>query len=340
MMKMKIRVMSLVALLGFACNAGASEISLRVVDERGEPMVGVSSLISFAHPQQKDKGYRGKTDNEGRFSAKGRNLVGIIAKVEEEGYYKWVKDDYYGQQDHDITVVMRKIGKPIPLYVRKVNLEFPVFDKWLGFDFEVGDWVAPQGKGKSRDILFKLNREFQGYRFSKEKMEKMKFPDSTEEDLKKAYGKWKSELQVGFSSDLEGVVEEKDGYLPYSKMKMPHLAPDGGYRSEEIVIKKKSFKSREEQDEEIRNHAKFGEGKPSGYFIRTRVVEVGGKVVKANYAKMPKNEVWREVNTPVSIDASGSIEFTYYFNPTPNDRNLEYRPGSNLATEQKRQYDP
>lgn len=344
---MKNRMMLLVGLmLCFSRSTNASEISLRVVDEKGTPIAGAEVVIAFAAPQQKDsKGNYGNTDRDGRFSAKGTNRVGVIVKVTKGSYYKWVREKGFGQKDHDITVVMRKVEKPVPLYVRRVNLKFLVFDEWLGFDFEAGDWVAPQGRGKSRDILFKFHREFKGYKFSEKKMEEMKFPDTTEADLKKFYGKWDGVLQVGFPSDLGGIVEEKENYLPYSEMKMPHLAPEEGYQSEEIVIEKRSYLTEEDERrslEQMRDYYKSGipESKPSGFFIRTRVVEVNGKVIKANYVKIPKYEDDMGGIVPLSVGASGTVSFTYYFNPTPNDRNLEYRPGLNLASEQKREYEP
>jgi len=322
-------------------NAGASEILLRVADENKKPLVGADTLISFLHPQQKDKGHHGKANKEGHFKASGKNVVGVFVRVTKDGYYEWVREKGFGQQDHDITVVMRKIENPIPLFVRKVNLKFPAYDEWLGFDFETGDWVAPQGKGKSKDILFKFHREYMGSDYSERELAKI-IPRVKEikkkrgekwdpEEFRLKTAKWKSEFRIRFSSDLEGIVEEKEGYLTYSEMKMPHLAPKEGYQSEEIVIEKKSYKSNEEETEEMRHFLKFGKDKPSGYYIRTRVTEVDGKAINANYAKLPRM---------IEVGPAGSLSFVYYFNPTANDRNLEFHPKSNLATEQNRDYRP
>lgn len=179
--------------------------------------------------------------------------------------------------------------------------------------------MAPHGKGKSRDILFKFSKEFGGYKFSGRDWENIKRvnKDATEDEMKKFYGKWDAKLSVGFSSNLEGIVEEKKGYLIYSKMKMPHQAPEEGYQSEK------------EYEQTSYEPSKFEEG--VGFFIRTRVTEVDGKIIKANYAKLGKD---------IKVNARGEVAFTYYFNPTVNDRNLEYRRKSNLATEQRRGYEP
>jgi hypothetical protein len=45
-----------------------------------------------------------------------------------------------------------------------------------------------------------------------------------------------------------------------------------------------------------------------------------GEIVSANYAKLTSD---------LQFDPRGRIEFTYVFNPTPNDRNLEFDPHAN-----------
>ncbi len=331
---MKAVIYCLVIFLGMTWNVRADKIVVKVVDGERNPIEGASVIIEFVRPQQiASKAHSGKTDDSGFFSASGRILLGLFVEVTKEGYYKGVREKEFGKGDHNITVVMRKIRNPIPLYVRDVKLEFPAYDKWLAYDFEVGDWVAPQGRGKSKDISFRFHREFKGYKFSKKKMEKMKFPDTTEEDLKKFYGNWEAVLAIAFPSKLTGIIEEKDSYLPYSEMKMPHLAPKEGYRGEEIVIEERSVKSDKEKKEEFKRYLKFGKAKPIGYYIRTRVTEVGGKITKAHYLKMPE---------AFEVGAAGTVSFTYYYNPVVNDRNLEYAGGreQNLAKEQQMWFDP
>lgn len=57
-------------------------------------------------------------------------------------------------------------------------------------------------------------------------------------------------------------------------------------------------------------------------YLRTRVkLDDKGNVVSANSAKIMGD---------FRIMATGLLSFTYYFNPTPNDRNLEFAPKKNL----------
>jgi hypothetical protein len=64
------------------------------------------------------------------------------------------------------------------------------------------------------------------------------------------------------------------------------------------------------------------EPKRVGYYLRTRVqLDADGDIISANYAKIYDN---------IRFDARGTVSFWYYYNPTPNDRNLEFDPKRNL----------
>ena len=59
-----------------------------------------------------------------------------------------------------------------------------------------------------------------------------------------------------------------------------------------------------------------------GFFIKTRIkLDEKGNVISAHYAKFIQD---------VQIDIRGRIKFTSYYNPTPNDTNLEFDLKKNL----------
>jgi hypothetical protein len=62
------------------------------------------------------------------------------------------------------------------------------------------------------------------------------------------------------------------------------------------------------------------------YFFRVRTVrDQSGKIISAHYGK---------IYGDFFFGCSASyIDYTYYLNPTPNDRNVEFKPGSNLFTD-------
>ena len=110
------------------------------------------------------------------------------------------------------TVVLKKIGKPVAMYAKSVNLGMPAFDKPVGYDLEIGDWVGVYGKGVNADILFT------GY-----------FKDKT--NNKSDYT-----LTVTFPNPADGLQEftttefAQEG--PYSELRSSHEAPLEGYQSE------------------------------------------------------------------------------------------------------------
>jgi hypothetical protein len=97
-------------------------------------------------------------------------------------------------------------------------------------------------------------------------------------------------------------------------MKLPHLAPEAGYEPTRSSVVNGNFSPGRED---------------IGLFLRTRVRRDGeGKIVSANYAKVIGDF---RVSTP----GPGGFSLTYYFNPTPNDRNLEFDPDKNLFPKDK-----
>lgn len=52
-------------------------------------------------------------------------------------------------------IALRKIIKPTPLYAKKVRIDIPIKNQWIGFDCQHGDWVQPHGKGIRSDLYIK-----------------------------------------------------------------------------------------------------------------------------------------------------------------------------------------
>ncbi len=208
------------------------------------------------------------------------------------------------------SITMRKIRNPTALYAKRVRMDIPVRDAWLGYDFEVGDWVEPHGKGVNSDMRIRS-------------VPKIIDPETNE---LKADGVATLEIDFGEHGGLVRVNEE-NGWFSVSEMKMPHLSPQSGYEQlPALRIEQTSFEDSSEN------------GKANGYFFRTRVKREDGRIVSAHYGKL-----WGRINyVPVqreeawwgdekkNLPTFGSVEFTYYFNPSPNDRNLEFDPKQNL----------
>jgi len=326
------------AIFSFTSLLMAYEVRVNAVDETGAPVVGAATSVYFLHPREDDR-RSGLTDVGGLFSAKGSGTLGVGVVAQKSGHYSARIDQLSKKTDHQLKLVLPRILNPVPLYAWMAtgwgpSPAFPVHGAWCGFDFEAADWVAPHGKGKVADMLFRFKNEFKGW---DERVYRHGSPEQYFEELKAIHvarheefsfenfktiaGKWDGVLEISFPGEGGGILEEK-GFLAYSKLKMPHMAPADGYVSGWRYTSN-NYSPRTYRDD-------------VGFFLRTRVkLDKDGKVVSANYAKVVRD---------FQLDAAmGSVEFGYYFNPTPNDRNLEFDPKKNLFpkdTKGAEVYDP
>jgi len=294
------------------------DIKMRVVDDEARPVSEAHVGISFVmYRQGTDVEYDGITDKNGVFGANGTAKHSVYLEANKPGHYEARVDRLPKGKDLNLTVVIPRIIQPIPLYARRADAVIPTRNEWLGYDFEVGDWVAPIGAGKAIDIRFKFRNEFKGYldafrnladeiAFSKRAFAARK-EAWTEEKFKFLAGKWDGELEISFPGAKEGLVEELR-FLKYSRLKLPHQAPLEGYGPTwRYTDNSYSPPTAREQ---------------VGFFLRTRVkLDATGNIISAHYTKIMGD---------IRLAAQGSLQFTYYFNPTANDRNLEFDPTKNL----------
>jgi hypothetical protein len=157
------------------------------------------------------------------------------------------------------------------MYAKKyvMGLKLPEYNKQIGYDLMIGDWVGPYGKGINSDILFTENHadEKSGYTFT-----------------------------IGFPKEGDGLQEFT---LPDretgSGLRSPHEAPADGYQP------------KDEQTQMPDPHRI--------YLFRVRTAkDHDGNIVSAHYGKI----------------YGDFMQFTYYLNPTSNDRNIEFDPKQNL----------
>ncbi len=301
-----------------------TEVRLRIVDENQTPLPDAQVLIAFTTPLiGAEKRFEGLSDAQGFFRGSGKAIGSVFVRASKEGYYPARIERLPNDRDLDEIVVLPKISEPIPLLARLVGVGKRDVDgqpgglqpdgEIIGFDFAMGEMVAPYGAGKVADILFKICNEFNGWKYSDVDLQELRQHPynrgKSEVELRRQMGKWSAVLEITFPGEHEGLVEEQTHFLSYSLLKLPHHAPAGGYLP--------------------RWHYTASTYSPStartdvGFFIRTRVkLDKEGKIISANYAK---------VMGDFRLDArNGGVGFTYYYNPTPNDRNLEFDPAKNL----------
>ncbi len=240
-------------------------LTLQVVEESGDPIAGARASIR-AQDKNKDLQRIGDTDATGAFSAQLPSFgylyysVGAERRYSAWGEYqfdagamgkdpaKWAESKW-SPWNPTVRVVLKSKGEAIPMFAKRIMIAPPVLDGTpVGFDFVAGDWTAPHGQGKSKDIIFSAT-------------------GSIEE----------SNLNLTWSFPNKG-----DGIRVYpyeggarSELRSPTQAPNEGYVPTITV------------DAEGRTKEQIGESRPMSFVFRVQtVLDDAGKVVSAHYGKI------------------------------------------------------
>ena len=301
------------------------KLTLVVRDEDGKPVADAAANVGIDSRLHMDgyNNYKGKTDASGKFTVEARGAGSSDIWITKDGFYpshpevKWdvqlngdienLKKFGFRPWNQTVDVMLKKIGKPIPMIVRimdgggKSYGIAPYHGRDIDWDLIEADWVAPLGKGKKSDLVLNFDGHYENT------------------------GKYAS-----FAKMTLKLSNTNDGFIPIlsitgkeSQLKLPREAPDGGYNMKELEVLL--------QQTETTRPKRIPDPEPYGYFIRFRTeVDPDGNVISANYGK---------ITTPIRLTPPGvdrksiSFSFSSYINPTPNDRNLEYDRHNNLAPE-------
>ena len=312
-MKKIVLILAAVFLAGTAQEAELpiAKITLRAIDEQGLPVQGANITISFEQPVPKwgsgvPSNVAGLTNVNGEFTASGHSFDTLGGRAEKAGFYSsWsipfkFDRNVNGQWqpwNPTVGVMLKKIGKPEAMYARHTEAKIPVDSFPVGFDLVAADWVAPYGRGEVADFVFESNRKI-----------------VTPADFS-------GFLRLTFSNPTDDIASVRDAQdRGRSQLKLPREAPNTGYSREQVWSTNAGSRRRAEEKKE------------SGYFFRVRsVVGNAGETVSALYGKL-LGDVEFYIGTKAPKPGIG---FTYYLNPTPNDRNVEFDPKRNLFTNLK-----
>jgi hypothetical protein len=189
----------------------------------------------------------------------------------------------------------------------------------VGYDAELLEPMPPHGQGKHMDFTIKVTSVFRG--FEDANLERSAVVEvnrglHTMDEGKVRYGNWTHTVTYRFPNKGDGIVLSPQ-FWSYCKLAVPHKAPEEGYGSE-LTLK--------EEVRQVYNLTTLSnyrdKMKNNGMFLRVRTqLDKDGNVVSANYAKI--------VSPLVTTLSAGNV-FKILYNPTPNDRNLEYDLKTNL----------
>ena len=301
MKKIVIIALVLFCALGVAYCQTLRTVKVTVVEEDGTPIKGAKVGIYFSgyHPHQTKKAL-GKTDDKGVFKASGKPLLRMVVRIEKEGYYLTKSGRLSRKKDHEVTYVLRKKKNPIPLYAKNLIIKLPVNNKKCSYDLKVADWLPPYGKGKVADLIFKGSKSI------------------------KSADEWKAQVEISFPNEKDG-IQKDELFDPLSEYKSTRISPVKGYTASEKVVRQRNG--------ELGYKGSTDVGR---YLLRVRSkLNAEGKLEQCHYVKLSKAfKIYAGLQQPNLPPAVG---FTYYFNPTPNDRNLEFDPEKNLFKKLKRE---
>jgi hypothetical protein len=278
--------------------SASAKLVIKVADEEGKPISDANLKIRFSSNRSVD---RGVTDANGIFQKSTISNDGVVlGDVTKSGYYEsGLAHSFYVSRfgkwqpwGKEITVVMRPIVNPVPMYVRNSSFQVPIFGEEIGFDLEKADWVIPHGTGTHSDFIFKVDQVY----------------DNGDN--------YDARMTLSFSNLFDGIqVVQDDGGGDFnigSAFRLPRTAPDTGYLS---VLKRRNSRG---------TFGRFVDREESNnYIFRVRSEsDENGKLKQAMYGKI-RGEIW------YAPGGGGRIWMHYYLNPeyTPN---LEFDPKRNL----------
>ena len=259
---------------------------------------------------------RGATNSEGVFAARSKTINSVPIRVEKEKYYRSGSGaklksvnkllNRWEPWPSKVTIKLRKKKNPVPMYVRKVEGKIPVVGKPVGFDLEKGDWVKPFGKGEVADFVFTVKRDY------------------------KAYLDFSLSYTLVFSNKFDGIQEyHMDATYEQSYFKWPYEAPIDGYKKK-LSRYKSIHPNNDNSDIKWKIDTNFKDKIKYIYRVRTKT-DGAGKIISANYGK---------IIGEIIVDRELSFGFTYYFNPDPKSRSLEFDPDRNLFKDVDRRFAP
>ena len=303
----RIRLFASLMLVGISSHgADQAKITFKTLDEDGHILAGMPVSAKFYQAY----GAKGTSDTNGLFVLEGEAKMGEANySARKEGYYRsegrytfsstWSpKGGRFEPWNPMVTCIVRRIVNPTPMYAKRVETKIQSTNQCFGFDLTVGDWTAPAGNGSLSDLVFRVNGYWNDYRDN----------DSV--------------LTLSFSRVGDGIREDPFS-APGSSFTMSRTAANEGYRGLVQLRKARSMKAG------MGNDVKVDDLKESpGYVFRIRsVTNEVGVVTNACYGK---------IRPGMEFGGAGKdgcyLKLTYYMNPTPNDRNLEFDPKRNLFT--------
>lgn len=205
-------------------------------------------------------------------------------------------------QEGGIKAVLKPVKNPIPMHAHELGntrVLVPEIGVEYGYDLQMCQFTAPHGKGRVADMIFKVMGTNDGQ------------------------GNGKIQLTIKGSGSQDGFVEFLTVDREYGPVfRSDYKAPETGYQN----CISYDFDSGDMK-------AAMNQPNNGNYYFRCRVdQDTNGNIKSCHFGKIyGPFTLW---GVPKSRGGVASFGFgATYFNPTPNDRNIEFDPKRNLNPE-------
>jgi hypothetical protein len=267
-----------------------ARVTLHIVDDEGRAISGAKAAASFVRQyaskeSERVNTVRGISDASGLVTFEGKTVeAGIGYGAEKDTHYNIGGTNYQFTSrgflrllpwNPTIEVVLKRIKTPVPMYAKRMDKGPPVLEETIGYDLQVGDWVAPQGRGKVADMLFIGRMNQKGDRV------------------------YDWNMKLTFSNPGDGIQRFKPD-PEYMRFRSPYEAPEAGYLPEWNLHRTRLGPT-------VREQTDYDD--TGGYFFRVRtVLDKDGRVVSALYGKI-YGEIFFNMVHYLNPDGTRNMEF-------------------------------
>lgn len=275
-----------------------ADVRIKIVDDMGEAVPDATISVTFYTAPEKVDVKRGKTDAQGCFSAKGRCVGEAYVWIRKEGYYETkIIPKFQTLSDKDVerqrkwsdgtvetTATLKKKHQPTSMKLNhRQYWPFPATNTVFALDLEMFQWCPPYGQGRHADLELLY--------------EAVEHP---EEGWAVSY--W-NKLTLTMPNIVDGFYRMK--MEPYSKFPYAYEANTNAVFSKSLVL---------EIERKNDRMVKIDLLPDDEYLVfRTRTATNHlGQVTSANYGR-----IGEKLNLAIGLSMKS------WFNPKPNDTNLE-----------------
>jgi hypothetical protein len=322
-MTSKRAVMTMLTSLSFAQTISPPEllapqlefkVTIVVVNDSGAPVPGANTHFCWGPNESglaESSAARKTADKRGLAEFSGvTRYSSYVFSVVKEGHYptRSVKGEFLsaanghrGPWDQRFIVVIKPIRDPVSMYAKRIIGCVPGTGEWVAYDLQIGDWVAPIGKGNHADFEFRVIGVVSN-RFN-----------------------YIGTLDLRLPGDGNGILANQMDTISGSTLSMPYVAPAGGYQSWWRWKKARTTPAEARAFSGITD-----ESYPArGFIFRVRsILNARGRVIRACYGKIPGPFIF----DPIGEHSRGFVSFSYYLNPH-GTRHLEFDVEKNQFTD-------